>query len=111
MCGQHNVRATARDNTGQNTKDTQTVPGYKLKFLALPGIEPSPPSWNAILPTRHGDVHHEPSSPVVPWLSYSPQEPRFAGTNPAGVDRFFSKCTNPEYDFLRKGSKAVGPVS
>ena len=29
------------------------------------------------------------STPVVPWLSYSPLDPRFAGSNPAGVDGFF----------------------
>ena len=51
------------------------------------------------------------SNPVVPWLSYSPLDPRFAGSNLAGVDGFFSERKNPEYDFLRKGSKAVGPVS
>ena len=28
MCGQHNVRATARYNRGQNTKVTHPVPGY-----------------------------------------------------------------------------------
>ena len=29
FCGQQNVRATVRDNTGQNTKEhTQTHPGY-----------------------------------------------------------------------------------
>ena len=33
------------------------------------------------------------------------------GSIPAGVDGFFSESKNPEYDFLRKGSKAVGPVS
>ena len=44
-------------------------------------------------------------------LSYSPRDPRFAGSIPAGVDVFFSLCKNPEYDFLRMGSKAVGPVS
>ena len=27
---------------------------------------------------------------------------------PAGVDGFFSERKNPEYDFLRKESKAVG---
>ena len=27
MCGQHNVRASAEDNTGQNTKDTHPIPG------------------------------------------------------------------------------------
>ena len=25
----------------------------------------------------------------MPWLSYSPLDPRFAGSNPAGVDGFF----------------------
>ena len=39
-------------------------------------------------------------SAVVPWFSKSPLDPRFAG----------SQRKNPEYDFLRKGSKAVGPV-
>ena len=48
---------------------------------------------------------------MVPLLSYSPLDPRFAGSNPAGVDGFFSERKNPEYDFLWKGSKAVGPVS
>ena len=28
-------------------------------------------------------------TPVVPWLSYSPLDPRFMGSNPAGVDGFF----------------------
>ena len=43
MCGQHNVRAFAKDNTGQNTKDTHPIPGQKLKFLTPPGIEPGLP--------------------------------------------------------------------
>ena len=29
------------------------------------------------------------STPVVPWLSYRPLNPRFAGSNPAAVDGFF----------------------
>ena len=29
------------------------------------------------------------STPVVQWLSYSPLDPRFAGSIPAGVDGFF----------------------
>ena len=51
------------------------------------------------------------STPEVQWLSYSPLDPRFAGSIPAGVDGFFSERKNPEYDFLRKGNKAVDPVS
>ena len=49
---QHNVRASAEDNTGQNTKDTHPIPGQKLKFLTPSGIEPGPPGWKAgTLPT------------------------------------------------------------
>ena len=29
------------------------------------------------------------STPVVQWLSYSPLDPSFAGSIPAGVDGFF----------------------
>ena len=47
----------------------------------------------------------------VATLGGSLQKSRYTGSNPAGVDRFFSECKNPEYDFLRKGSKALGPVS
>ena len=31
MCGQHNARASAGDNTGQSTKDTHPILGEKLK--------------------------------------------------------------------------------
>ena len=37
MYGQHNVRASAGDNTGHNTKDTRPIPGQKLKFLTPAG--------------------------------------------------------------------------
>ena len=50
------------------------------------------------------------STPVGQWLSSAPLDPRLAGSNPAG-SMDFSERKNPEYDFLRKGSKAVGPVS
>ena len=39
-------------------------------------------------------------------IKNSPLDPRFAGSIPAGVDGIFSELKNPEYDFLRKGSKA-----
>ena len=48
---------------------------------------------------------------VVPWLSYSSLDPRFAGSKPARVNGFFLERKNPEYAFLRKGCKAVDPVS
>ena len=47
---------------------------------------------------------------LVLWLSYSPLDPRLAGSNLAGVDGF-SERKNPEYEFLWKGSKAMGAVS
>ena len=52
--------------------------------------------------------HHQ-STPVVQGFSYSPLA-RFAGSIPVGVDGFF-KRKNPEYDLLRKESKAMGSVS
>ena len=43
------------------------------------------------------------STPVVPWLSYTPLDRGFVGSNPAGVDGFFfSELKNPEYDFRRE---------
>ena len=47
---------------------------------------------------------------MVQWLSYSPLDSRFAGSIPPGVDGFFSERKNPEYDFLRKGSKDLEQV-
>ena len=32
MCGQHNVRVFAGDNTGQNTKDTRPSPRIEIKI-------------------------------------------------------------------------------
>ena len=34
-----------------------------------------------------------------------------SGFKVRGFNGFFSERKNPEYDFLRKGSKAVGPMS
>ena len=46
----------------------------------------------------------DPSGPVVIILA--------SGSEVRGFDGFFfSERKNPEYDFLRKGSKAVGPGS
>ena len=39
--------AIARDNAGQNTKETHPNPRYKLKFLTPPGIEHGTPGWEA----------------------------------------------------------------
>ena len=55
------------------------------------------------------DANVDPGGPVVIVLASGSE--RFAGSIPAGVDGFFSECKNPAYFFLRKGSKAVAPVS
>ena len=39
-----------------------------------------------------------------------PLVPKFAGSNPAEAVRFFGR-KNPQCTFLRRGSKAVGPMS
>ena len=50
----------------------------------------------------------DPGGPVVIILA---SESEVRGFDSGRVDGFFSQRKNPEYDFLRKGSKAVGPVS
>ena len=48
MCSQDNVRATARDKTGQNIDKGHTSnPRIKLKFLTPSGIEPGQLGWKA----------------------------------------------------------------
>ena len=44
---------------------------------------------------------------VVCW----PLVPKFAGSNPAEAVRIFQGKKNPQHAFLRRGSKAVGPMS
>ena len=39
-----------------------------------------------------------------------PLVPKFAGSNPAEVVGFLGR-KNPQHAFLRRGSKAVGPMS
>ena len=39
-----------------------------------------------------------------------PLVPKFAGSNPAEAVGFFGR-KNPQHAFLRRGSKAVGPMS
>ena len=53
MCGQLNVRASAEDNTGQNTDKGHTPnPRTEIKIPDPPGNEPGPPGWKAgTLPT------------------------------------------------------------
>ena len=57
MCGQHNVRSSAEDNTGQNTGKGHTPsPTTEIKIPDPPGIEPGPLGWKAgTLRPRHAD--------------------------------------------------------
>ena len=40
-----------------------------------------------------------------------PLIPKFAGLNPAEAVGFLMGDKNPQYAFLRKGSKIIGPMS
>ena len=48
---------------------------------------------------------------VVWWLAYWPLEPEFVGPNPAEAVGFFGRPENPQYAFLRRGSKIICPMS
>ena len=50
----------------------------------------------------------DPGGPVVIILSCGS---KVRGFDPGRGQWSFSERKNPEYDFLREGSKAVGPVS
>ena len=58
-------------------------------------------------PKYYQNIGVDPGGPVVVILATGS---KIRGSNPARVDGFF-RCKNPEYDFLQKGSKALGPVS
>ena len=61
-----------------------------------------------MLNSTNSPVYVDPGGPVVIIL-VSGSEVR--GFDLGRVRWSFSERKNPEYDFLRKGSKAVGPVS
>jgi hypothetical protein len=42
---------------------------------------------------------------------YKPLEPEFTGSNPAEAVGFFGHPENPQYAFLRRGSKIICPMS
>ena len=48
---------------------------------------------------------------VVLWVACCPLVPKFAGSNPAEAVGFLRVKKNPQHAFLRRGSKAVGPMS
>jgi hypothetical protein len=48
---------------------------------------------------------------VVSQYAYWPLEPEFAGSNPAEAVGFFRHPKNPQYAFLRRGSKIICPMS
>jgi hypothetical protein len=44
-------------------------------------------------------------------IFYLNMEPEFAGSNPAEAVGFFGHTKNPQYAFLRRGSKIICPIS
>jgi len=44
------------------------------------------------------------------WVACWPLVPKFAGSNPVEAVGFLGR-KNPQHAFLRRGSKAVGPMS
>ena len=44
-------------------------------------------------------------------VAFWPLVPKFAGSNPAQIVGFLRRKNNPQHAFLRRGSKAVGPMS
>ena len=55
---------------------------------------------------NHSEKHGFGGPGVACW----PLVPKFAGSNPAEAVGFLGR-KNPQYAFLRRGSKAVGPMS
>ena len=60
------------------------------------------------LATLHSSGHVDPGGPVVIILATGFED---RGLKPGHGQFIFSESKNPKYDFLGKGSKAVGPVS
>ena len=50
-------------------------------------------------------------SSLTASVVYWPLEPEFAGSNPAEAVGFFGRPENPQYAFLRRGSKKICPMS
>ena len=55
MCGQHNARATAGDNTGQYTKDTPS-PRVEIKIPELNGNRIWAAGFEGMDSTKHSTV-------------------------------------------------------
>ena len=61
-----------------------------VKWIVVIEIQPKICLVNYGIPRKKSQsVWSAPSTPVVAWLSYSPLDSRFAGSNPARVDGFF----------------------
>ena len=54
-------------------------------------------------------LHHVPSTPVAQWLSYSPLDPSFAGSIPAGVDGFIQSVNIVSMTSFRRKVKPWVP--
>ena len=63
-----------------------------------------------LLPVGNGEIKMCENSWVIQGVACWPLVPKFAGSNPAEAVRFLGR-KNPQHAFLRRGSKAVGPMS
>ena len=61
----------------------------ELKIIGYSGSIPVQTCLIPVFTNFNSWSYWDPSTPVVQWLSYSPLDPRFAGSIPAGVDGFF----------------------
>ena len=75
------------------SKTATLVPEFAVEDLSLDRTATLVRAF-AVKDLPLGRTHDIPlaSTPVVSWLSYSPLDPRFAGSNPAGVDEFFFRA-------------------
>ena len=61
------------------------------------------------IPLTESTSQSPPSTPGVPWLLYSPLDPRFAGSNPPGVNEFFHSVKIPSMSSFRRVVKPLVP--
>jgi hypothetical protein len=77
--------------------------GNKLSTTELP--QPTEEEWGK---KRQSLIHY---GSGFGCLVVSMLVPKFMGSNPAEAVGFFGRKKTPQHAFLRRGSKAVGPIS
>jgi hypothetical protein len=87
---------TRKKGTEINKRIMQRTPKKLLMFCGI---------LKVLLSSNETSVYS-----YVKWFACWPLVPKFAGSNPAEAVGFFWR-KNPHYAFLRRGSKAVCPMS